>query len=191
MKGLSEISRVVAIAGGIASILMFSASGPGFAARNDADPAALRLTAPAFQPNGEIPRRFTCEGDNVSPALQWTDPPAETRSLVLIADDPDAPAGTWVHWVVYDLPSAGRSLHEGVPAQDRIDGGGTQGRNDFQKVGYGGPCPPPGKPHRYFFKLYALDVKLNLQPGATKQEVERAMQGHVVARTELIGRFGR
>jgi hypothetical protein len=106
-------------------------------------------------------------------------------------DDPDAPVGTWVHWVLYDLPADAKELSEGVAKQEQLSNGARQGRNDFGKIGYGGPCPPPGKPHRYFFKLYALDAKLNLKAGATKAEVERAMKGHILAQGELIGKYGR
>jgi Raf kinase inhibitor-like YbhB/YbcL family protein len=152
---------------------------------------AFELKSAAFKAGGDIPRKFTCDGEDASPALTWTEPPASTQSFVLIADDPDAPVGTWVHWVVYDLPAGARQLSEGLPRGEKLPGGGVQGRNDFPHVGYGGPCPPPGKPHRYFFKLYALDVKLNLKPGARKQEVERAMKGHIVAEAQLVGRYKR
>jgi Raf kinase inhibitor-like YbhB/YbcL family protein len=113
--------------------------------------------------------------------------------LALIADDPDAPAGTWVHWVLFNLPGTLTALPEGVPKTDQLGdfGGALQGRNDFRRVGYGGPCPPPGRPHRYFFKLYALDAALPLRAGATKQEVERAMRGHVLAETALMGTYAR
>lgn len=151
----------------------------------------MKLTSTAFQAGGEIPTKYTCSGADVSPALSWTDPPRDTQSFALIADDPDAPAGTWVHWVAYDLPASSRQLPEDVPKKDSIPAGGMQGQNDFRRIGYGGPCPPPGKPHRYFFKVYALDSKLNLKPGATKKEVEQAMQGHVLAQAELMGRFQR
>ena len=120
-----------------------------------------------------------------------SEPPAKTQSFALIMDDPDAPVGTWVHWVLFDLPSETRELAEGVAKQEQLAGGTRQGRNDFGKIGYGGPCPPPGNPHRYFFKLYALDAKLNLKAGVTKAEVERAMNGHILAHAELIGRYGR
>jgi Raf kinase inhibitor-like YbhB/YbcL family protein len=106
-------------------------------------------------------------------------------------DDPDAPVGTWVHWVLYDLPPEARELPESVAKQEQLSSGARQGRNDFGKIGYGGPCPPPGKPHRYFFKLYALDSKLNLKSGATKADAERAMRGRILAQSELIGRYGR
>jgi len=128
----------------------------------------LELKSPDFTAGGNIPKQFTCEGADISPALSWDAPSAATQSFVLIADDPDAPVRTWVHWVLFDLP-----------------------RNDFGKIGYGGPCPPPGKPHRYFFTLHVLDAKLNLMPGATKEDVERVMQGHMLAKGEYIGRFSR
>ena len=152
---------------------------------------AFTLTSSDFQNGGDIPQKFTCKGADVSPELSWTNPPAGTRSFTLIADDPDAPAGTWTHWVLFDLPAQTSTLPEGVTKVDEVPDGGRQGRNDFRKIGYGGPCPPPGKPHRYFFKLYALDKALNLKPGASKQEVEQAMQGHVLGQAELVGRFRR
>ncbi len=152
---------------------------------------SFTLKTTAFQPGGEIPNKYTCTGTDASPALSWTDAPAGTKSFALIADDPDAPAGTWVHWVAYDIPASTHELPEGVSNTDQITGGGVQGQNDFRKIGYGGPCPPPGKPHRYYFKLYALDTSLNLKPGATKKAVEEAMKGHVLAQAEVMGRFRR
>lgn len=151
----------------------------------------IKVTSSAFEAGGTIPMKFTCDGPDVSPALTWNDPPSGTQSFALIADDPDAPVGTWVHWVLYDLPADARSLPESVPKQEQLHDGARQGRNDFGKIGYGGPCPPPGKPHRYFFKLYALDKKLGLKVGATKTGVEKAMQGHILAQAELMGRYSR
>jgi len=151
----------------------------------------LELKSPDFSSGASIPKQFTCDGADISPALAWNDPPGGTQSFALIADDPDAPVGTWVHWVLFDLPANARSLSQNVPKQEQLADGSRQGRNDFRKIGYGGPCPPPGKPHRYFFKLYALDTKLNLKPGATKKDVERAMQGHILAQAEWMGRYGR
>ncbi len=153
--------------------------------------ASFELKTAAFSPGGDIPKQFTCDAADVSPALSWGDPPAGTQSISLIADDPDAPAGTWVHWVLYDLPASARELLENVPKDQELKSGARQGRNDFRKIGYGGPCPPPGKPHRYFFKLYALSAKTNLKAGATKAELEKAMQGHILAQTELMGRYKR
>ena len=152
---------------------------------------SFKVSTTAFQPGGDIPSKYTCTGPDVSPALSWSDPPAGTQSFALIADDPDAPVGTWVHWVAYDLPASTRQLAEAVPKTGAIPGGGVQGLNDFGKTGYGGPCPPPGKAHRYYFKLYALDSQLNLKPGATKKAVEQAMQGHILAQAEVMGRFKR
>ncbi|HEV2425203.1 MAG TPA: YbhB/YbcL family Raf kinase inhibitor-like protein [Terriglobia bacterium] len=151
--------------------------------------AVLNLTTSSFRPNGEIPARFTCNGDDVSPALAWNDPPAGTHSFALVVNDPDAPGGNFVHWVIYDLPASTRSLPEGV-AQGPDAGGGRQGTNGFGKTGYNGPCPPAGKPHRYFFRVWALDSMLGLH-GATAQDLESSMQGHILARGEIMGRFRR
>jgi Raf kinase inhibitor-like YbhB/YbcL family protein len=152
---------------------------------------AFELTSSAFKPGDPIPRRYTCEGEDLSPPLHWTVPPAATKSFVIVADDPDAPVGTWVHWVIYDLPLDLRGLMEGVPTKDRLPDGALQGLNDFKRVGYGGPCPPPSKPHRYHFTLYALDVTLNLKPRATKAQVLDACKEHILAEAQLMGRFGR
>ena len=149
------------------------------------------ISTPSFSQGGEIPRKFTCDGADVSPELTWTGPPAGTQSFALIADDPDAPVGTWTHWVLYDLPAPTTALAEGVSKVDEVPTGGRQGRNDFRKIGYGGPCPPPGKPHRYFFKLYALDRMLNLKPGSSKQDIEQAMQDHILGKAEVMGTYRR
>ena len=154
---------------------------------------ALILTSGAFQAGGVIPAKHSCDGADVSPSLAWSGVPAGTAAYALIADDPDAPAGTWVHWVLFNLPGSVVALPEGVSKTDAPGdlGGALQGRNDFRRVGYGGPCPPPGKAHRYFFKLYALDAVLPLKAGVTKQEVERAMRGHILAETSLMGTYTR
>jgi Raf kinase inhibitor-like YbhB/YbcL family protein len=156
----------------------------------ETSPATLELISTDFAPGGMIPKPLTCDGGDLSPALQWKAPPAATQSFALIADDPDAPVGTWVHWVIFDLPPNLRSLPQNFPKSEQAADGSRQGKNDFDKIGYGGPCPPSGT-HRYYFKLYALDTKLNLKPGSTKKEVERAMQGHILARGETIGRYSR
>lgn len=149
------------------------------------------ISTPNFSNGGKIPTKFTCDGTDVSPELTWTALPPETQSFTMIADDPDAPVGTWTHWLLFNLPAQTAALPEGVIKVDEVPSGGRQGRNDFRKIGYGGPCPPPGKPHRYFFKLYALDKMLNLQPGASKQDVEQAMQGHILGKAELMGTYQR
>jgi Raf kinase inhibitor-like YbhB/YbcL family protein len=172
--------------------LVCLAGAAGFLARPSGGAAvSLELQSPDFTAGGNIPKQFTCDGANISPALSWNAPPAATQSFVLIADDPDAPVGTWVHWVIFDLPANLRALPQDFPKNEQSADGSRQGRNDFGKIGYGGPCPPPGKPHRYFFKLYALEAKLNLMPGATKKDVERAMQGNILAQSEDTGRVSR
>ncbi len=150
----------------------------------------MTITSPAFAAGESIPKKYTCDGDNTSPALQWEQPPAGAQSLALIVDDPDAPSGTFVHWVYYDLPVSARGLPENVPADERPPAGGTQGENGGGKTGYTGPCPPSGT-HRYFFKLYALDTKLDTAPGLTKDQLLQAVQGHILAQAELIGLYSR
>jgi Raf kinase inhibitor-like YbhB/YbcL family protein len=152
---------------------------------------ALKLESAAFKDGETIPHRYTCLGEDLSPPLHWAVPPAATKSFVMIVDDPDAPVGTWVHWVIYDIPLDLRGLTEGVPAKDHLPNEAVQGLNDSKRIGYGGPCSPPGKPHRYDFKLYALDRILNLKPRATKAQVLAACKGHVLAEAQLMGRFGR
>ncbi len=152
---------------------------------------ALTLSSPAFTAGAQIPKEYTCEGKDDSPALSWSGAPGGTKRFALIADDPDAPMGTWVHWVVYDLPGDASGLPRAVPTTETLTGGGKQGVNDFRKTGYGGPCPPPGRPHRYFFKLYALDAPTNLKPRASKAQVLRAIEGHVLGQAELMGTFQR
>jgi hypothetical protein len=174
-----------------------TSSGPTAIVRISLNPSqgartmAFAISSPSFQQGGNIPKKFTCDGADVSPELSWTEPPAGTQSFALIADDPDAPVGTWTHWVLFDLPPTSRNLPEGVAKVDELPSGARQGRNDFPKIGYNGPCPPPGKPHRYFFKLYALDRKLDLKPGAGKKEVEQAMQNHILAKAEWMGKYQR
>jgi Raf kinase inhibitor-like YbhB/YbcL family protein len=152
---------------------------------------ALKLESAAFKDGEIIPPRYTCVGENLSPPLHWTVPPAATKSFVIIVDDPNAPVGTWLHWVIYDIPLDLRGLTEGIPAQDQLSNEAVQGLNDFKRIGYGGPCPPPGKAHRYYFRLYALDAVLNLKPRMTKAQVLAACKGHVLAEAQLMGRFAR
>jgi Raf kinase inhibitor-like YbhB/YbcL family protein len=151
----------------------------------------MQLTSSAFSEGATIPAPYTCDGKNVSPPLKWSGVPAGAKSLALIADDPDAPMGTWVHWVLYDVPATTTELSEDLAKSQHVAGGATQGLNSFKHLGYGGPCPPPGKAHRYFFKLYALDTTLELKPGASKKDVENAMQKHVLAEGQLMGTYKR
>jgi hypothetical protein len=151
----------------------------------------FELRIGSFAPGGFIPKQFTCDGADRSPAISWTNPPVGALSFAIIEDDPDAPSGTFVHWVVYDLPAAFRGLPEALSGDESVLGGGRQGINSFERAGYNGPCPPPGKPHRYFIRLFALDTRLNLRPGAPRKELDAAMKGHILARAELMGRYGR
>lgn len=145
----------------------------------------IQITSSAFTEGGNIPKLYTCDDQNISPPLAWTGVPTNTMSLALIMDDPDASSGTWVHWLLYNLSANLISLEQGK------NGGGTDGKNDFNKIGYGGPCPPRGSNHRYIVKLYALDSNLDLKSGATKAQVENAMKGHILAQGQLMGRYGR
>jgi len=150
----------------------------------------MKLTSTAFSEGGMIPAQYTCNGPDVSPPLNWEDVPEETKSMALIADDPDAPVGTWVHWVLYNLPTDSRELQEDLPKTKVLPNGAMQGTNDFRKIGYNGPCPPGGT-HRYFFKLYALDELVDLNPGARKKDLLDAMKGHILAECQLMGKFSR
>lgn len=152
---------------------------------------AFTVSSPAFSSGATIPKPYSCQGDDISPALEWSGHPPQTGGFALIVDDPDAPSGTWVHWVIWNIPASTHQLPENLAKSDRLDDGATQGRNDFGKTGYNGPCPPPGKPHRYFFRLYALDGKLALPPGASRQQLDAAMQGHILAQAEYLGTFRR
>jgi Raf kinase inhibitor-like YbhB/YbcL family protein len=154
---------------------------------------ALTLTSPDFAANGPIPSRFTCEGDDVSPMLEWSDPPAGTASFALIVDDPDAPdpaapQRTWVHWVLYNLPVSARSIPAAAERQGILPEGTLAGLNDWKRARYGGPCPPVGR-HRYFFKLYALDRSLPDLNGPTKAGLEEAMRDHVLGSAECVGTY--
>jgi Raf kinase inhibitor-like YbhB/YbcL family protein len=151
---------------------------------------SFTLTSSAFDEGGAIPKKYTCDGADVSPPLSWAAPPGGTQSFALVSDDPDAPVGTWVHWVIFNLPAGLDGLPEGVPADAEPSLGGRQGKNDFGRLGYGGPCPPRGT-HRYYFKLYALDATLGLPAGATKAGLLEAMAGHVLAEAQLMGRYSR
>ena len=150
----------------------------------------LDIKSTAFGEGDSIPKQYTCDGADISPQLSWSQPPEGTGSMVLICDDPDAPMGTWVHWVLYGLSPDTLEISEGIPDDKEVLGGAKHGVNDFRKYGYGGPCPPGGT-HRYFFKLYAVDTEVNLDPGATKDEVLDAIKGHVLAEGQLMGRYSR
>jgi Raf kinase inhibitor-like YbhB/YbcL family protein len=151
----------------------------------------MQLSSAAFQQGNNIPQQYTCDGENTSPELSWRDAPAHTKSFALIMHDPDAPrAGGFTHWVLYNIAAGVAALEPKVPPQERVPGIGVQGKNDAGKIGYMGPCPPSGT-HRYFVRLYALDAELNLKPGASKQELETAIRGHVLEEAELMGTYAR
>ncbi len=154
------------------------------------DAMAFELKSSAFTEGKPIPSKYTCDGEDLSPPLEWADAPAGTKSYALIADDPDAPMGTWVHWVAWNLPSSADELGEGTAADASLPDGTRQGITDFKRPGYGGPCPPSGT-HRYFFKLYALDGKLDLPSATTKKDLEKAMSGRVLGQAQLMGTYAR
>ncbi len=187
MRGLS-VNAV------LRTVLCFTAAffvAQSLTAANEGKGQKMQLKSTAFAEGTPIPAKYTCDDRNVSPPLQWSGVPENAKSLALIAEDPDAPAGTWVHWVLFDLPPKVAELPEDLPKTQYIPAGAKQGLNDFKHLGYGGPCPPPGKPHRYFFKLYALDTMLELKPGAAKKDVERAMEKHILAQGQLMGTYKR
>ncbi len=151
---------------------------------------AIKVTSSAFAEGGLIPAKYTCDGSDISPPLQWDGIPQGTKSIALISDDPDAPAGTWVHWVLFNLSADCKGLEENIPSDKTLPNGARQGNTDFGRVGYGGPCPPSGT-HRYFFKIYALDTKLDLAAGAKKSDLLKAMEGHIIGQGQLIGKYKR
>lgn len=163
---------------------------PAAPAEKGGQAMAFELTSNAFSQGDSIPAKYTCDGQDISPPLGWSDPPEGTRSFALINDDPDAPVGTWDHWVIYNVPSEARSLPEAVSSDAELPDGSRNGQNSWRRLGYGGPCPPSGT-HRYFFKLYALDTSLGLEPGAGKQQVLTAMEGHILGQAELMGVYSR
>ena len=189
MIGAGDFGRVFGRAAAICLLLNLGVNFTDAATRSE--PSAMQLTSSAFSESQEIPAQYTCDGQNVSPPLKWSGAPAETKSFTLIVDDPDAPVGTWTHWVLFDLPAATTELPEALPKGQYVAAGARQGLNDFKHLGYGGPCPPAGKPHRYFFKVYALDHLLDLKPGASKKEVESALDKHTLAQGQLIGLYKR
>lgn len=150
----------------------------------------IKITSSAFGNGESIPVRYTCDGENISPPLKWSNLPQGTKSFAIINDDPDAPMGTWVHWVIYNIPANVTELDERIPPLQKLANGALQGKNSWGKIGYGGPCPPGGT-HRYFFKIYALDKILDIGAGASKEEVLNAIKGHILAEGQLYGKYSR
>lgn len=183
------------LSAGVVCLLTMTVTTAAFAQQGQSAPGGtamgFTLTSSAFSSGGEIPQQYTCKGPDNSPALQWSGAPAKTASFALIMDDPDAPAGTWVHWVMWDLPAGAHSLPEGVSKRDQLDDGSRQGRSSFKKVGYNGPCPPGGATHHYYFRLYALDTKLDLPAGASRGQLDSVMKGHILAEADYMGTFHR
>jgi Raf kinase inhibitor-like YbhB/YbcL family protein len=172
----------------LAALLLLS-SAAIFAQAREGARMALTVTSSAFTAGEAIPAQYTCKGTDVSPALEWSGAPAHTASFAIIMDDPDAPGGTFVHWVAWNIPQTTHSLPQGVPKREQLQDGARQGRNSFDKIGYNGPCPPAGQTHRYFFRIYALDSKLELAAGADRDALDAAMKGHVLAQGEYMGTF--
>lgn len=152
---------------------------------------ALEVKSPSFKNGDFIPAEYTCKGKDISPPLEWSGVPNGTKSFALICDDPDAPMGTWVHWVAYDIPPEKTGFLEGMKKDNVLPDGTKQGMTDFGRPGYGGPCPPPGRPHRYFFRVYALDARPDLKGGLTKARLLDAIKGHIIEEAELMGKFQR
>lgn len=148
----------------------------------------ITITSTAFKEGEMIPGKYTCDGENISPPLAFAGIPNGAKSLALISDDPDAPGGTWVHWVLFNLPVNLKELSENIPPRSTLSNGARQGMNDSRELGYGGPCPPSGT-HRYFFKIYALDIMLAIESGATKPQLLKAMEGHVLGEGKLMGKY--
>jgi hypothetical protein len=153
--------------------------------------ATLDVVSSAFHHEKSIPQKYTCDGEDISPPIRWQGPPFGTKSFILIAEDPDAPVGNWVHWILYNIPDSVLILSEGVPKQEELPDGTRQGMTNFNEIGYGGPCPPSGT-HRYYFRVYAVDIMLNLEPSkATRENILKAIEGHTLAFGELMGKYGR
>lgn len=171
-------------------LCLYQSTGQSYANTTGGNTMKIRMKSTAFEEGGMIPKKYTCDGADVSPPISWTAVPEGTKSLALICDDPDAPMGTWVHWVLFNLPADIRELPENIPPQKTLANGAKQGITDFRKIGYGGPCPPGGT-HRYYFKLYALDTEINLDAGITKKQLLKAMEGHILAEGQLMGKYKR
>jgi len=192
--GIKELSRRKEMRKILFPLIVFFAllinSEPEYFLEGGGRKMEIKIFSSAFEEGGMIPEKYTCDGDDVSPPLSWESLPEGTKTLALICDDPDAPGGTWVHWVLFNLPGDLKGLEEGIPPERELPNGGRQGMNDFRKIGYGGPCPPGGT-HRYYFKLYALDAQMKLHAEATKAQLLEAMKGHILAQGQLMGKYSR
>lgn len=183
------MKRFIAVASAV-FLFMTVCNMTGAGIEDKEDVMGINVTSSTFAEGGMIPKKYTCDGEEMSPPLEWSGVPVSAKSIALISDDPDAPMGTWVHWVLFNLSGNTRSLPEGMPDDRELSGGAKQGINSGSHIGYGGPCPPSGT-HRYYFKIYALDSMLDLKPGATKEQLLKAMEGHLLAEGSLMGRYKR
>jgi Raf kinase inhibitor-like YbhB/YbcL family protein len=172
------------------TLILFCGSNHDLDSIREENIMSINLTSNAFRHQQSIPSKFTCDGEDISPPLQWTSGPPPTRSYSLICDDPDAPGGTWVHWIMFNIPAEVNEISEDIPGKDTLENGSVQGVNDFGKPGYGGPCPPSGI-HHYSFRIYALDTVLDLPSGISKAQLIEAMNDHILAYGELIGTYSR
>lgn len=178
------------------SLILLAVVAAGSAAQNQTKQATssrmkFQVTSPAFASGNAIPRQYACDGPDQSPELRWNESPAATVTFALVMNDPDAPVGDWTHWIAWNIPAASHGLAENSPRQEQFADGTRQGRNDFGKIGYNGPCPPPGKAHRYFFHVYAVATKLDLPAGASRAELDSALKGHILAEAEYMGTYRR
>lgn len=174
----------------VAGVLVCALPTLSFSRKEGATVMKLQVTSTAFKEGEMIPGKYTCDGEDISPPLKIGGLPEGTKSIALISDDPDAPVGTWVHWVLFNLPADTNELLENIPRKETLPNGAAQGKNSWPKLGYGGPCPPSGT-HRYYFKFYALDKMLDLKSGSTKDQLLKAMQGHILAEGQLMGKYKR
>jgi Raf kinase inhibitor-like YbhB/YbcL family protein len=190
MRRNREVWMFVAVMIFVLGVAMVGSGRKGMCASKEV--RHILVTSKSFMFGQRLPDEYTCQGKNISPHLAWANVPQETKSFAIICDDPDAPAGTWVHWVIFNIPAMILDLAQGMPASETLSNGARQGKNDFGRIGYGGACPPKGHgDHRYFFKVYALDTILDKEPGITKAELEKAMNGHVLADGQLMGTYSR
>lgn len=191
-KGAVISKQVVLL---LAALMVFSSTVIACAreepASQNGGKVTLSLSSTAFKEGGEIPVKYTCDGQDISPPLVWDEPPHLTQAFALIVDDPDAPGDVFTHWIIFNLPANVHELGEGIPTQERLENGALQGKNDFGRIGYGGPCPPRGPAHRYRFTIYALDKPLDLEPGVSKKQLIDAVKGHILAQGQLISIYQR
>lgn len=183
------LSKLFAISIAVLILLFVQLSFASAEVEHKAGETGMKIVSPAFENGQVIPKKYTGDGANLSPPLKWSNVPKNTKSLALVVDDPDAPMGTWVHWLIYGIPAVSSGLEESTSAKADLPDGSKQGKNSWDKIGYGGPAPPPGKVHRYFFKLFALDQPVTLRPGARKEELMAAVKEHILASAELVGTY--